>query len=189
MRIQLECRNYQPSRDEICLVGELGIFSWGPLALAYAESMLSHRTDLNINAKQPWLNEMSKSHFFLGYVEYFQPKQVQCLNKLWHWAILTLFSNHWLHIDVPCVRRRGFPLNTPWPDSSTGEQKNPFWGGARQFWSGGNQTVEKEMKNVEDLNRTLVNLRPNRVKNTTQSTSVKCLANYVMSDWDETNFE
>lgn len=128
--VQSEYKNYHPSRDEGCLLCELGIFPGGLLALAYSESMLSHRTDLNINAKRPWLHEMSKSYFFfLGYFEYFKPGPVQCLNKLWHWAILTLFSNHWLLIDVPCVQWGGFPLNTPWPESSIRGQKVPFWRG------------------------------------------------------------
>lgn len=121
---------------------------------------------------------MSKSYFFLGYIEYFKPWPVECLNKLWHWAILTVFSNHWLHIDVPCVWGEGFPLNAPWPESSTGGQKISFLG-RKQYSSGvvGTKTVVKEMKYVEDLNRTLVNPRPKGVENTTQSASVKCLTN------------
>lgn len=60
----------------------------------------------------------------------------------------------------------------------------------------GTRTVEKEMKYVEDLNGTLVNCRPDGVENTTQSASVKCLANSnLMSSQkevrkqDQTNFE
>ena len=127
------------TRDEGCLLGELGIFSCDPLALVYYESMLSHQTDLNINAKRPWLHEMSKSYFFLGYFEYFKPGPVQCLNKLWHWDILTLSPTaDYILMSLVC-REGGFPLNTAWPESSTWGQKVPFFGGARRFSSGGNR--------------------------------------------------
>ena len=102
---------------------------------------------------------MSKSYFFfLSYFKYFKPESVECLNKWWHWAIPTLFCSHWLHIDVPSVWREGFPLNTPWLESSTGGQRVPFLGGEQySFGCVGTRTVEKEMKYVDDLNKTLVN--------------------------------
>lgn len=126
---------------------------------------------------QPRLHEMSKSYFFLGYFEYFKPGPVQCLNKLWHWAILTLSPTtayilmslvcgegdfHWIHPD----------LNHPQGDKR-------FHSGGEQDSSGvvGTRSVEKEMKYVLDLNRLLVNWRLNKVESTTQSAPVKCLAN------------
>lgn len=130
--------------------------------------------------------------FFLGYFEYFKPGLVQCLNKLWHWAILTLLSNHRLHIDVPCVQQGGFPLNTPWPESSTRGQKVPFFRGGGQCSCGvvGTRTEKRGMKYVEDLNKTLVNWRSKGVKNTTQRAAVKCSANSNLRycrtvRWDE----
>lgn len=110
----------------------LGYFLWRPGTRP--KSLLSHRTDLNINAIWPWLHETSKSFFFffLGYFEYFKPGPVQCLNKLWHWAILTLSpTTDYILMSLVCGGG-GFPLNTPWPESSTGGTKGSIFGWGEQ---------------------------------------------------------
>lgn len=133
-----------------------------------------------------------KAIFFLGYFEYFKPQPVHCLNKLWHWAILTLFSNHWLHIDAPCVWRGGISTEYTLTWTIHRGTKSSCLVGAYSSGVVGTSTAEKQMKYVEDLKRMLVNQNPNRVDNTTQRASVKCLANSNLmycQRRDETKFE
>lgn len=137
---------------------------------------------------------LKASFFFVGYFEYFKPGPVQCLNKLWHWAIFTLSlqppTTYWCPL---CAVRGDFHWKHPDLNHVQTDKRFLFLGGGeRQFWVLGTTTVAEGMKYTLDLNRTLDDPRPNKVESTTQVRVCEMFGKLIWCnarEWDETNSE